>query len=66
MVDHQMYRRMHPSADAFMFDKPQTHLQYDRWPDTIAATEAASNNLFILFPPDTYGFYLTEKKWGES
>jgi hypothetical protein len=65
MIDHQIYRKMHQRADGFTFESPSTQYQYDRRPDTISKTASAPQDVFLLLPPDTYGFYLTEKKWSE-
>jgi hypothetical protein len=63
MIDHKVYKKMHQYADAFTFDVAEANYLYDRRPSFVTNSYPRSNDVFLLLPPDTYGFYLTEKKW---
>ncbi|KAL8741987.1 MAG: hypothetical protein Q9190_005468 [Brigantiaea leucoxantha] len=63
MIDHSTYRKMHESAKAFDFKKPQTTFAYDRLPAYLNTDQEPSEISFLLMPPDVHGFYLNEKKW---
>ena len=62
MIDHRTFHRMHPGSEAFRFDKPD-RLPFDPRPSRGSLEPTDSQDLHLLLPPDTYGFYFTEKKW---
>ena len=62
MIDHRTYHRIHPGSEAFRFDKPD-RLPFDPRPSREFLETTGNQDLYLLLPPDTYGFYFTEKKW---
>ncbi|KAK3175194.1 hypothetical protein OEA41_002440 [Lepraria neglecta] len=62
MIDHRTFHRIHPDSKAFRFDKPD-RLPFDPRPPYVSLEAAGSQDLYLLLPPDTHGFYFTEKKW---
>ena len=62
MIDHRTFHRMHPDSKAFRFDNPD-RLPFDPRPSRVSLETTGSQDLHLLLPPDTYGFYFTEKKW---
>ena len=64
MIDHQTYRKMHQYAEAFKFDIATTY-HLDPRPPYLSREADPTTDIFTLLPPDTHGFYFTEKKWSE-
>ena len=62
MIDHKTFHRIHPGSEAFSFDQT-ARLPLDPRPLTKPLDSTGSQDLYLLLPPDTYGFYFTEKKW---
>ena len=62
MIDYRIYKRMHPTSEVFLFDNSST-LLFDPRPLRVSQNTMGDEDLFILLPPNTYGFYFTEKKW---
>ncbi|KAK0517014.1 hypothetical protein JMJ35_000169 [Cladonia borealis] len=62
MIDHKTFHRIHPGSEAFRFDKPD-RLPLDPRPLNASLETTDNQDLHLLLPPDTYGFYFTEKKW---
>ena len=56
---------MHPSSEAFRFDNPD-RLPFDPRSPYMSLEAAGSEDLYLLLPPDTHGFYFTEKKWSKA
>lgn len=63
MIDHKTYRKMHSNASAFQFVETAATYPFDQFPEYLTTETKPSNKSLLLLPPDTYGFYLNEKKW---
>ena len=64
MIDYKMFQRFHPGSEAFHFDKPPPdEIPFDPRPTNVSFEAIGTQDLYLLLPPDTYGFYFTEKKW---
>lgn len=63
MIDHSIYRKMHPAALAFDFEKPMTTYPFDHMPASLILEQNPPADSLLLLPPDVHGFYLNEKKW---
>jgi hypothetical protein len=68
MIDYQVYRKFHSSADAFSFHESDL-APFDDWPKEIEAANESTAELspanLMLLPPGIHGFFLKDKKWGE-
>ncbi|KAK4154223.1 Fidgetin-like protein 1 [Chaetomidium leptoderma] len=63
MIDYQIYRKFHNSADAFVFSDRQV-IAFDNRPREISSTTTQlSQDDTMLLPPGIHGFFLKEKKW---
>ena len=66
MVDYTTYKRMHPTSDAFSFDKSASLLLFDPRPLRVSRDATDDGDISMLLPPDVHGFYFTEKKWRKT
>ena len=63
MIDYQTYLKLHPHTEAFRIQE-EDKLPFDTRPTHLDLRSDGSVDIYSLMAADTYGFYLTEKKWG--
>jgi hypothetical protein len=62
MIDYRIYRKFHPTAQAFQFSL-KSKAVFDPWPETIPHDRQLNESNLMLLPHQVHAFPLKSKKW---